>query len=275
MQKQNFRSSVNQFIGEFINPFKKQGMVQFSQSITFGNNQMVFLGSSIEVSTYFNKHKIPIYCSDESGRILDEGVYTNKILESSYRECALIFPVLKIVGHKFKLNYGKNSLHIIEKEDDCQHLYTLYFDLEENDFIYWSLNNGRFIHDTIENYKLKAWDLILEGKSLENRSTRNNFNELNIKNHFYSSRSSSKKELVNLFHKNSNLAVFLSPQQAKCLLLLIHGKSIKQIGLELNLSHRTVETYLQTIRNMLGCSSGKELISTYYESIKKQTHKIF
>ncbi|MBV8803298.1 MAG: hypothetical protein JO131_10135, partial [Gammaproteobacteria bacterium] len=252
----NFRLSANKFIAEYFKPFQEKSIVQFSQSITFGHNQMSSIGSSAKVSEYFNKYKIPIFCSDESGRILDEGIYTNKILEATYRECALIFPLLPTVGKRFGLNYGKNSLYILEKDIDCQHLYTLHFDVEENIFLHWSLNNGQFIKDLIENYKLKGKDLILESKCYKNRSSRNSFNAATLKE-YYPVSNSKKKKLLSLLHKNSNLPIFLSRQQTNCLILLISGKSAKQIGIELNLSPRTVEDYLQTVREMLGCSTGK------------------
>lgn len=266
-QQSNFRSSVNHFITEHFKPLREKAIVQFSHSMTFGNNQITSLGSSVDVSRYFNKHKIPIYCSNESGRILDEGIYTNKILETTYPECGAIFPLLPRVGKKFGLNYGKHSLHILEKDDCCQHLYVLHFDIDENIFLHWSLNNGQFIRDLIENYKLKARDLILEGKNQENRSARIHFNEFNTQ-HYFPPASRNKKELLKLLHKTSNLPVFLSQQQTKCLILLTDGKSAKQIGLELNLSPRTVETYLQKAMKMIGCSTSKEFISMYHDTVR-------
>lgn len=53
----------------------------------------------------------------------------------------------------------------------------------------------------------------------------------------------------------------LPPQQAKCLRLLLEGRSAKQIAQELGLSNRTVEHYLQTIRKKLGCRNQIELVN--------------
>ncbi|MBI2785243.1 MAG: helix-turn-helix transcriptional regulator [Legionella longbeachae] len=217
------------------------------------------------MSNYFNKFKIPIICANESGRILEGGVYISKVLESCYSEYAIMNPLLSKAGKRFGLNYGKNSLHIMERETDCQHLYTFHFDLEENNFLHWSLNNGQFIHDLIEEYKLKGKDLILEGKAKKNVSKRLDLQE-------YQGRSSYQpftKKLLKLCHKDSNVDIFLSPQQSRCLLLLSEGQSLKGIAHKLNISARTVETHLEKVRRMLGCSTGKELISMYYETIKQ------
>jgi DNA-binding CsgD family transcriptional regulator len=70
-----------------------------------------------------------------------------------------------------------------------------------------------------------------------------------------------------VLHKNLHMPVYLSSQQGKCLLLLVKGKSAKEIGLEMKLSHRTVEHYLEKIRRQLGCSSTRELIASYSDQL--------
>lgn len=52
----------------------------------------------------------------------------------------------------------------------------------------------------------------------------------------------------------------LPPQQARCLKLLLEGKTSKQIAVELGLSYRTVEHYLQFVRKKLNCRNKIELI---------------
>jgi DNA-binding CsgD family transcriptional regulator len=52
----------------------------------------------------------------------------------------------------------------------------------------------------------------------------------------------------------------LSLRQKECLHFLLMGMSIKQIGLELSLSPRTVGHYLDAVKDKLDCSSRHELI---------------
>jgi DNA-binding CsgD family transcriptional regulator len=52
----------------------------------------------------------------------------------------------------------------------------------------------------------------------------------------------------------------LTHRQLECLLHLVKGKSMKQIGKEMLLSHRTVEHYLENIKLKLVCDSRVALI---------------
>jgi DNA-binding CsgD family transcriptional regulator len=53
----------------------------------------------------------------------------------------------------------------------------------------------------------------------------------------------------------------LTGREKECLYYLIRGMSTKQIGKALKLSHRTVEFYLERIKNKLDCHSRSELIA--------------
>ncbi len=53
----------------------------------------------------------------------------------------------------------------------------------------------------------------------------------------------------------------LSSQQEECLYCLVQGMTIKQIARVMNLSPKTVEHYLEMIKNKLNCSSRYQLIS--------------
>lgn len=58
--------------------------------------------------------------------------------------------------------------------------------------------------------------------------------------------------------------ISLSKQQRKCLALLVLGYSAREIADVLHLSTRTVEDYLDKIRQRYNCRSSKELIAAYY-----------
>lgn len=66
-----------------------------------------------------------------------------------------------------------------------------------------------------------------------------------------------------LFHKDNAKPIILAPQQMKCFKLLIAGLTAKEIAVQLNLSYRTVNHYLDRLRKVLGCRSSKEMISVY------------
>lgn len=54
---------------------------------------------------------------------------------------------------------------------------------------------------------------------------------------------------------NNNAHCKLSKRQFDCLLFLVKGMTLRQIATQLNLSYKTVEHYLEPVRNKLGCPS--------------------
>jgi DNA-binding CsgD family transcriptional regulator len=76
--------------------------------------------------------------------------------------------------------------------------------------------------------------------------------------------SETKQPLVrSVIHKESGKILTLASQQARCLALLLSGKSSKEIGLALNLSYPSVEHYIERIRKILDCRNSKEVLAQY------------
>lgn len=255
--------TATKFIQEISKPLHKLAVINFMHDITFGKGQITMLVSNEEIFLFYYRNQIPMLCTDNSGRTLSAGIYLNKILEEQHRDCSVLMPLMVRVGEQFGQNFGKTSLHIVTRENDCQHLYSLFFDLEENEFLHWVVNNGDFLKDFIDNYNHLANDIILEAKSPENRIILPNSPDLNLA----SKNKINKTDRLSVFHKKNNLPIHLSSQQSKCLALLLKGKSAKEIALEMKLSYRTVEHYLERIRKLLGCSSNKELIVSYSDQL--------
>lgn len=59
---------------------------------------------------------------------------------------------------------------------------------------------------------------------------------------------------------NDNQMIHLTKREAQCLYFLFQGKSAKEIGKILNISHRTVELYCDRIRRKLNCRTRIELL---------------
>lgn len=246
---------IEKLIREFCQSYQKIALINFMHDITFGKGQISMLVCNNEIQHFYNKNKIPMLCTDESGRTLSAGIYINKILEKEYPDCAILMPYLVKIGKRFGQNFGKNSLHIVTRENNLQHLYSLFFDLNEKDFLHWIINNGKLLDDLIQQYNLFANAFIQEAMLDENRITLPSFNSKSIlKNH-----------PMSLLHKTLQLPIYLSQQQNQCLKLLMQGKSAKEIASKMQISRRTVEHYLERIKKMLGCNTSKELIIHYYD----------
>lgn len=62
---------------------------------------------------------------------------------------------------------------------------------------------------------------------------------------------------------------FLSPlthRQKECLFLLTRGKTAKQIGQTLRISHRTVETHIVSLKNKMHCTTKDQLIEKVFDA---------
>lgn len=83
-------------------------------------------------------------------------------------------------------------------------------------------------------------------------------NELQLKKSY-------KQKIANLFLHKKVAGMNLTLRQTECLYHLVRGLSAKQIAKQLAISNRTVEYYLELIKNKLGCFSRSDLISKAIE----------
>lgn len=251
----SFQHDAASFLQQTCRSLKHRFLTNFTHDITFGKGQITMLVSNVSIFKFYQKNQIPMLCTNDSGRTLDSGIYLNTILENQYKNCSVLMPLLPKIGKKLGQNYGKNSLHLVTKENDCQHLYSLFFDLEKNEFLHWVVNNGNFLKDLISEYNHSAKDIIQAAKSCENRIVLPNSED--------TPRKKDLSECLQVFHKDSNIPIHLSKQQSRCLTYLAQGNSTKEIASFLNISPRTVEHYIEIIRNQLNCKTTKQLMAFY------------
>ncbi len=261
----NFFLDASECIRSFCHSLRDKHVVNFVHDITFGHGEISMLVTEQEILSYYYENKIPIACTDDSGRMLADGIYIDKVLAGYYKECAPLMALLRKIGQAKGFNYGRNAVHFSVREQGCQNLYTLFFDLSEHDFLHYVINNGALLQDILENYNIFAKDIILEAKSVENRAVLPNFNDMLAPNQ--RAILESNVERVCVFHRNTHLPTYLSRQQGRCLRYLTQGQSSKEIARAMNLSPRTVEHYLVLIRQQLGCRSSKDLILSYAEQL--------
>jgi DNA-binding CsgD family transcriptional regulator len=66
---------------------------------------------------------------------------------------------------------------------------------------------------------------------------------------------------IKTLRSNLEINPSLSPAQLECLYFLVMGCTMKQISKHMNISHRTVEHYIETIKNKLDCQVRSELVA--------------
>jgi hypothetical protein len=199
-----FAQTASHTLKEYIKPWQKLALTNFMHDITYGNGEITMLTCHAALVQYYQQQQIPMLCADKSGRTLAAGIYINKLLEQQSKDCNILMPLMVRIGEQFGQQYGHHSLHIVNRETDCQHLYSLFFDLSEFDLIHWVINNGHLLNDLIDQYNYFAKDLILEAKDLENHFTLPNYSEIEPKIGV------NQPLKISLIHKHLNKPIFLS-----------------------------------------------------------------
>ena len=54
--------------------------------------------------------------------------------------------------------------------------------------------------------------------------------------------------------------VYLTRREAECAFYCLQGRTMREIGMEIHLSPRTVEFYFRTLKEKLGCRTRSELV---------------
>ena len=237
------------------------GLVSFTHDITYGQNKITMLTKDYYLVKLYAKLKIPTLCTNKFGRTLQNGIYINQILEQQDRGCAILMPLLRKLARKNCYNYGQSSLHLVERDSDCQHLYSLFFDITESDLIHWTINNGYFLHDLIAQYKYDMQDILTVAKNDEYQLELPNFYDT------FNSHDLNHQNTITIIHQTLNKPIHLTLQQSRSLILLLRGQSAKQIAHEMQLSFRTIEGYIEKLRQILDCKTSKELITVYYSQL--------
>lgn len=270
-------------IKSICSPLFEKGVKHFTHDITFTNGQLSELTSEPGVyETWSTKRPSAVFVN-ESGRALPSGIYLNDVLSSQddyYRNglSDIFFPII-----------GCNKLlEIVERDDDCQHMFHLGFNYDGNDYHQWLLNNIDFFRSFINSYKRRAKPLIDEVKKPENRIVlpiRSEYNAKQFANILFNNSTSidyvnpinsvdsnnsvnsmnykQKAFIITLSHHETFEPITLPSQQSICLTHLMNGRSAKVIAAKMELSSRTVEHYLAKIKKRLGCNSTIDLISKY------------
>lgn len=260
-----FSIDVGLYISNFCHSLKNKGVVNFVHDITFGHGEISMLMADPQMFQFYADNKIPVFCTNEFGRDLSEGIYINQILENQYRDYTVLMSVLRTTAKKCGLDYGKNSLHYVVNEANCQHLYSFFFDWSDDDFLHFVINNGALIQDIVDHYNYTAKDIILEAKARDNRIVLPYATEYISSNISQLIQNAANQLCV--IHKKNGLLVHLSPQRSQCMLHLLDGKSTKEIAQAMRLATKTVEHYLEILRKELGCSSSKDLILSYIDQL--------
>ncbi|HVE45018.1 MAG TPA: LuxR C-terminal-related transcriptional regulator [Gammaproteobacteria bacterium] len=240
---------VSQQLSEFLLKYKTPATF-FSHDVTFGHGQAALLSSNQDLVNHYNTLRIPLIFTNQRGRTLQDGIYLSQyLMESAATEFAeQYYPALR---SQFSFKY---CLSISENETDSQHLYTFYFNTDELQFFQHIINNVHWYKQFITQYKMQLSDLILRAC------------DACLEYPYMDIPAPDSSQLLNLADSlidSASEIKSLSIQQAKCFQLLRQGLSSKEIAFTMQLSPRTIEHYIATIKRKLHCKNIKELLLRY------------
>lgn len=187
-----------------------------------------------------------------------------------------------MIGKKLEHIFSDNKIrNALKKVDDKVISQNKIFVGEEQGY---DLNGKKAIYSSrkipLQNKKGEPIGLIGFSIDITNQkklflSRENHKAERTKKSFFYRSLENKSSSFKELFNKKFNQekyilpekykGVYLTHREVQCLAYLTSGYSAKRIAQLFNISYRTVESHLATIRTKLYCRTRSELISTVIE----------
>ncbi|MFI4919367.1 MAG: helix-turn-helix transcriptional regulator [Legionellales bacterium] len=262
-------------IEKICQPLRKYGICWFSHDITFGKGEISILTNQEENLRFYYQHAFPAVCTTDEGRVLPVGIYLthNLIPYEGFSQ------IHSVITKQFKYTYG---IHFVEKEDNCQHVYSFAYDLNESNFLYRVINDIVRLQRFISDYKNQAQAIIEQAAQPKNRiilpysnsvdskitelsshlETLLPFNQLDFNTIF----SMTDDDLTYFLVKRSysiwlyNRQLSLSKMEIRTLIQLLKGSHAGQISQTLGIKQTTVESYLTNIRNKFSVNNRYELI---------------
>lgn len=251
-------SSVYDFCGPLRDRFD---LTAFCYDMSFPGAELSILSDCIELfEPYYSRELTPI-CSNASGRTVDSGVYTAKMLYKKH------------VGHEnlgcFKtLCKSEFGLHIINRINGYDEVATFAFSMYEDEFEHFVLNNLEKLKNFVRCFRRTMHPRIMVVQQKENRLHFPDLLAINGLDIADGNQAKKVQEKNLIIDRDDGVEMMLPPQQSTCLKLLIEGKSIKEVASQMMLSPRTVENYFFVIREKLQCHSLTALVGRYGDQLR-------
>ncbi len=182
-----------------------------------------------------------------------------------------LWNTLKLENTRLLSNYFQhdvwNGLTINESEEDSFNTYSFAATRNNTELSEFFLNNLHLFDHFIVYFKQKLKEILeLESKKLTFSATplKSTIESETLAQ--YNNKVSTFLEqttLQQLEVKINNITTHLTKRELQCLKMLSVGKSSKEIGNQLGISHRTVETYINGIKSKTNLQFKNELISFF------------
>lgn len=240
-----YADSVSDMVYPFVDELK---ITFFSHVRVWHTGIFKSLMTETSLSRFYIEQKYPIRFSLGKSILLNSGCYLLQHLPdiSSQQN-------LNLIREMFNLDH---FIYLVDKQTKWDDLFILATTPENEVFVNLVFNNLDFIKQGLHRYKYNARELLEKSPGVSYSSDCFIEHEKQCQYKIQMGRISLQKILMPL----NDREVSISRQEYHCLGLLIQNHSIKEIAQLMNLSPRTVETYLNNLKNKLHCQNNSELL---------------
>jgi DNA-binding CsgD family transcriptional regulator len=229
----------------------------FSHTRAFHNGQFRGIMTNPELTECFLKRKYPINFSKGKGFYLNSGVY----ITDCFTKNSDIEEKVKAFWNEFNIGY---LVHIVKKNIDYDDMYSFGLNIGDKILVNKFLNHMKMINHFIMYFESQSFNIF--SKITPVTYSKDYFSP--SQNEYDTAYITDKEQ--ELFFKSlplkkvrisGNLGdTFLSQREYECLCYATKSYSLKEIAKRMNLSPRTIETYLDSVKNKLGVEKRSDLV---------------
>jgi len=173
-------------------------------------------------------------------------------------------PILSLL-HKNNIWHGFTMYH---KTKEFVETFNFTFDTNSDDQTHFFLNNMEVLKKFSEYFKLTARGIINCSDKSKLAIYKDGVDRCFFLPEGGRGTQTHKEKFVRSFLKEGQSFGFynqinFSRRETECLELLSKGRTAKEIGCSLNLSHRTVESYFENAKNKVGCNYKSQLLDAF------------
>jgi DNA-binding CsgD family transcriptional regulator len=162
----------------------------------------------------------------------------------------------------FKLNH---CITIGKKTENNYELVCFGTDKKPNNIMNYYFNNMDILKKFIFYFKEKAIKLIQTANTQPNKLLLATYSKEFTQKGVFNNKGNYYKDARNIFKTNkyffdTNIKKgYLTRRELECLLLTLEGKTLKEVGFLLNISLKSVDSYLTIVKEKLGCHNRSQL----------------
>jgi len=265
-----YATNVSTQIEKICVPLKHLNIKNFGYVKMFKDSTYLYLTNGLLKfqKKYFENIK-------DQGKVFSKKT-TNLYIKDNYNY--FIWPTEILSDPILSLFYSHNIWHGLElcyKHYDFVEIFYFAFDCGCDDQTNFFMNNKDILCKFCDLFKLEAKDIIDCSDKSKLAIFKNGLNSQMFTNPSSKKQNREKNFLCGL-NSQQNIAptksIQFSNQENNCIKLLAQGRTMKEIGRALNISPRTVESYIANVKNKTGYNFKSQIIDLFIKNQSILSH---